>query len=208
MTAEGIVDGLDLGVSFTPVREAINRLASEGLVEYVRGAGAFVREIDANELAELYEVRETLESKAAANAARQINEHELEELEAICHDWRHLVDEIRNRKQLHATAEQMAAWTAGEEAFHSLLVVASRNRWLIRMVDQMQLVARTFHSQRTMCEFLTLENAATTLASHEELIQLLRDRNAQSACDWMVEHIQIARRCVLDHLRRTGRRGS
>lgn len=193
----------DLGVSFTPVREAINRLASEGLVEYVRGAGAYVRQVGPRELAELYEVRETLEPQAAASAARQISDHELEELQAICDDWHRIVEAIRDNGQPHATPEQMAVWTGGEVAFHAMLVVASRNRWLIRIVDQMQVVAQTFHPQRNMSEFLTLHNASITWRSHMELVRALRRRDADAARDWMTEHIRTGRRCVLEHLRRS-----
>ena len=70
----------ELGISFTPLREAINQLASEGLVEYVPGGGAFVRRLDRHQLAQLYDLREALEPFAAAEAAKHITEHELEEL--------------------------------------------------------------------------------------------------------------------------------
>ena len=58
-----------LGTSFIPVREAISRLASEGLVKQVAGAGAFVRSFDRQEISEIYDVRELFEPFAAAQAA-------------------------------------------------------------------------------------------------------------------------------------------
>ena len=58
-----------MNVSLAPVREAIQRLATEGLVEHVPGAGAFVRKSSPQDLEELYVLREAVESCAAAEAA-------------------------------------------------------------------------------------------------------------------------------------------
>ena len=60
----------EIGVSVIPVREAIHRLASEGLVEHVPGSGSFVRKTDLHDLDNLYVLRDALESCAAGEAAR------------------------------------------------------------------------------------------------------------------------------------------
>ena len=52
----------DIGVSLAPVREALSRLATEGLVEHVPGAGVFVRKLDRQDLEELYILRDAIES--------------------------------------------------------------------------------------------------------------------------------------------------
>ena len=58
----------EVGISFTPVREALNRLVSEGLLEYRAGLGVFVPECSRREIEELYEVREMLECAAVDGA--------------------------------------------------------------------------------------------------------------------------------------------
>src|SRR5690242_601727 len=64
-----------LGTSRGPVREAVSRLASEGLVEKIPGVGAFVRApADADELREVYQFREALECAAAELAATRLTE--------------------------------------------------------------------------------------------------------------------------------------
>ena len=73
----------EIGVSVIPVREAINRLSSEGLVEHVPGAGAYVRKTNRQDLNNIYVLRDALESCAAAEAAQYITEDQLEELEHI-----------------------------------------------------------------------------------------------------------------------------
>ena len=62
----------EIGVSVMPVREAINRLTSEGLVEHVPGAGAFVRKVDREQLNHLHVLRDALEGCAAGEATRNI----------------------------------------------------------------------------------------------------------------------------------------
>ncbi|MCF7849436.1 MAG: GntR family transcriptional regulator, partial [Kiritimatiellales bacterium] len=72
--------GKELGISATPVREAIGQLANEGFVELVPQLGAVVRRVSRDELVELYEMREALEPYAAARAAERINAGRLDEL--------------------------------------------------------------------------------------------------------------------------------
>ena len=72
-------------VSVIPLREAINRLASEGLVNQIPGTGAFVHSPDGRELQELLIFRESIES-AAAEAARHISDRELDARQAVLDD--------------------------------------------------------------------------------------------------------------------------
>lgn len=73
-----------LGVSRTPIREALHRLSSERLVEISPNRGARVASWSARDLAEIYELRALLESHAAARAALQIDRSGLQRLEELC----------------------------------------------------------------------------------------------------------------------------
>ena len=73
-------------VCVIPLREAINRLASEGLINQIPGTGAFVHSPDGRELQELLIFRESIES-AAAEAARHISDRELDARQAVLDDW-------------------------------------------------------------------------------------------------------------------------
>lgn len=72
-----------LGVSRTPIREALGRLAREGLVRQHPGRGAFVSEISVPDLVELYQMREALESHAVRLAAETVDEHGRQTLREI-----------------------------------------------------------------------------------------------------------------------------
>ena len=87
----------EIGVSVIPVREAINRLASEGLVEHFPGAGAFVRKPDRQDLDNLYVLRDAVESCAAAEAARYITDGQLAELKSLLEDAEQILEQIQHQ---------------------------------------------------------------------------------------------------------------
>jgi DNA-binding GntR family transcriptional regulator len=191
-----------IGMSMTPVREAMARLASEGLIKHVPGGGAFVREINRREYAQLYDLRAVLEPFAAAQAAMHISIYELQEMRAICKDSRAIRDEIREAGQRHATPPQMARWLRNEKRFHELLVRASRNPWLEKIVGDLQLLAFGFNPQRGMIDFLTVGVAQAACRDHARLLKALRARDAELASRLMKRHILIGRKRVLDFLDR------
>ena len=190
----------EIGISFTPVREAINRLASEGLVEYVRGAGAYVRGMDRQDLAQLYDLRATIEPFAAYQAALHITENELAELRAVCADWRELVDEVRAREDHTATPEQMDRWLDNEERFHGRLIQAARNRWLTKMASDLLFVSYAFSPQRGREQILTLHTASWAWREHAALVRTLQARDAEAARSWMSQHVETGRGNLLAYL--------
>ena len=187
----------EIGTSFTPVREAINRLASEGLVEYVAGSGAFVRRVDRHELSQLYDVRELFEPFAAAEAAQHITAHEIDELRSICKDWKSITSSLSEKRL--ATEADMNRWLDNEERFHGLLISASRNRWLEDIMSDLRLAGHCFQPQRSKPEILTIKVAKSTIASHEALIKALAARDPEKANALTLEQIQRGRKAVLAH---------
>lgn len=111
-----------LGISRTPVREAIRRLESEGLLIHLPRQGAVVRELSYREVIELYEMREVLEGTAARLAARHASEAEIAELETL------------NERML-AAASDPAAIAQANEAFHDVMYRAANNRFTIATLE-------------------------------------------------------------------------
>lgn len=197
----------EMDVSLAPVREAIHRLATEGLVEHIPGAGAFVRKPSPQDLEELYVLREAVESCAAAEAARYINDRQLDALDEVCRGLREVVDEIRRRKPQTATEPLLDRWLDGEEQFHSIIVEAARNRLLMKVILEYRAVGQVFEMQRHREAILTLTVAAETCRGHEAIAEALRRRDADAAHRLMSTHIQMGRRTVLDYLRESRRSG-
>ncbi len=194
----------EIGVSVIPVREAINRLTSEGLVEHVPGAGAFVRKVDREQLNNLYVLRDALESCAAGEAARNITPYQLEELESLLEEAREISRQVASNAKKFATKRQMNLWLDNEQRFHELLVESAQNPLLARVVHEHRAIGQVFDAQRGAPRLLPAEVAAYTCAGRSELIEALRARDHSRARQRTSEQIQRGRKQVLDHLRRKG----
>ena len=170
----------ELGTSFIPVREAISRLASEGLVEQVAGAGAFVRVFDRQEISEIYDVRELFEPFAAGQAARFLTDHELGELKSLLTQWEELGEVILGRKR-GATTADLDRWLQLNEEFHEVMIKASRNRYLSKVTRDVNVLSQCFAAHRGSPKLLSEATVRSTLASHRELYQHLAARDSDAA---------------------------
>lgn len=146
-----------LGVSRTPVREALQRLAAEGLVTWIQGRGAFVSGLSIPDVVELFQVREALESYAARLAARSEGHREITPFIERFEASRSLVVEgdLDGYYRLIGEFDQMVLQLAGngrlrtavEDVWtHALRVrrLANRNAdRLLATVDEHQEIART-----------------------------------------------------------------
>ncbi len=192
----------EIGVSVIPVREAINRLTSEGLLEHIPGAGAFVRSPDRQELDHIYVLREALESCAAAEAAKYCTEEQLDEMEYYLERSLKTVQEIRKQSTGHSTKSQFNRWLDDEQKFNERLVEASRNPLLAKVVHENRIISNVFDAQRDNPGLLTVEMAEATCKSKSELIAALRERDSEKARQLMSEHIRRGRKNVLAFLRK------
>ncbi len=194
-------------VSLAPVREAINRLATEGLVEHVPGAGAFVRKSSPQELEELYVLREAVESCAAAEAAHNISQKQLDSLEEVRGEFEAILTTIRRQKSQMATEGMLDHWLDCEERFHLIVVEAARNRLLAKVIADNTALGQVFGVQRHRAAILTLAVAEETCRDHAAIAEALRNRDAGTARQLMSDHIQKGRKTVLEYLRSHRRNG-
>ena len=172
-----------LGISRTPVREAVRRLESDGLVIHQPRLGATVRKLDYLEITELYEMRGVLEGTAARLAARSASQIELEELDAINREMRAATDV----RQLYEANRQ----------FHGVLLSAARNRFLVKSVEAVQKTLLILGSS-TLEESL---RAAGAIEEHEAILAALRNRDGDAAEASMRAHIEAAQKARLRQLR-------
>jgi len=195
-----------IGVSVIPVREAIGRLVSEGLVEHVPGAGAFVRNPNREDLEELYVLRDALESCAAAEAARYITPHQLDDLAALMTDFHAIQELVRQRSEGYATPAQFHRWLDCEAAFQEIVIEASRNRLIAKVIREHRAVTLVFESQRNSSKLLTVALAERTCRDKEALLEALRNGDGPLARELMSAQIQRGCRDVLAFLRQQERR--
>ena len=117
-----ITIGEELGVSRTPVREALRQLELEGLVKIIPNKGAYVTGISRKDVADIYKIRSMLEGMCARWATEHITEKQIEELEEVL-----LLSEFHLRKKSEGQTEQV---TELDGKFHKILYEASNSRIL------------------------------------------------------------------------------
>lgn len=123
----------EMGVSRTPVREAIRKLEKEGFVTIEPRRGAYASDVSVKELIDVLEVRQFLEGMAAELAASQVNEEGRKDLVEAENSYREAVMNSNIQDIIHA-----------DEVFHKVVVNCSNNRTLIQMVNQVQELALRF----------------------------------------------------------------
>lgn len=162
-----------LGISRGPLREAIQRLAGEGLITVISHRGAFVRTFERAEVVELYELRSALELHAARLACERASEDDLTDLEAM-------LDETESRMN---KASRRAY--PPELDFHLRLVLLAGNQALMRAAKKTQRqisLARSMSAKRPI-------RARAAVVEHAEVVQALRARDSKRATQLMSDHL-------------------
>jgi DNA-binding GntR family transcriptional regulator len=190
----------EMGISRTPVREAIRQLIMEGLVEQVPRFGTLVRIPDRRDLAELFEVREALESYAAAEAARRITPEDLELITRLYRQMRTVTRQAQTTDRPVLEGTRLQQFLAADMGFHLLLIRATGNRRMMKITAEMGVLVRIFGHRR---QVHTAEIARQACRYHRKILDALRKRDADAARDWVVRHLHASRRqtlASLDHL--------
>jgi DNA-binding GntR family transcriptional regulator len=190
-----------LGISRTPVREALSRLCSDGVVREVPGFGVLVHMPDEKELRELYGMREVLECYAAREAARNITDEELKRLAELLLQWRAMARHLQQSGESTLDQRMQDRWIKIDEKFHEIVLRAARSQLLFKTVDDMRLTARTLESRRGRAN-LSLGPAAKTLLDHTRLLRALQRRDAVAAEYWMRVQLAVGRDRHIAEVRR------
>jgi DNA-binding GntR family transcriptional regulator len=178
--------GRRLGISRTPVREALALLRSEGLVETPPNRPATVRDFAPEDLHEIYSLRAVLEGYAARLAADRLDDAQLEALQRSCDRYRELVPRDDLLREL----------TDENFTFHSTIHQAAGSERLLAMIHQVTAVPLIYRSYLTYSP----DNRETAWRDHVRVLGALRMRNGESAEALMKAHVLWARDVALDHL--------
>lgn len=179
----------ELGVSRTPIREALTQLENEGLVQLVPNKGAVVTGISAKDIQDIYTIRIMIEGLAARWAAENIDEAELVELrEAI------------DLEEFYTSRGDVPRLIGLDTSFHQIIYRAAKSAPLQHML-------RTFHHyvQHARTQSIAAPGRAQhALAEHKAILQAIAERDGGRAERLTAEHIQNASRNLLATLQAAG----
>ncbi|MCZ8133797.1 MAG: GntR family transcriptional regulator [Rhodobacteraceae bacterium] len=171
------------GIGIAPVREALNRLSSEGLVERKSQRGFFVTQISMNALEELVKTRIWLETLALRESIRNATE-EWEEQLVLSY---HRLARTNRRMPPEAGRELSEEWELRHKEFHLLLLDRCGSAWLLGFCSTMmdQAVRYRSLSMNIHPSLLRREGAA---AEHQSLLNAAIDRDEDRACLLLADH--------------------
>ena len=173
----------ELGVSRTPVREAIRKLELEGLVIMLPRKGAYVADISSRDLVEIFEVRCALERLAAGLAAERITPEELEELESILVRISECVDN-----------GDLDKFVEHDIIFHDVLYKVSRNLRLAQIISSFREQIRRFR----MDSLAQPGRMKAALEEHKKIVDAISQRDVALAERLAVKHIENAETRLMD----------
>ena len=181
----------ELGLSRTPVREALRMLEAEGLVVSERNRGAIVRPLSPTEVADLYGLRIRLESYAVEVATERATEAEFGELLASADAF----SEIRGTVDVD-TVDGVRLIHGANQAFHEAIIAAARHRRLATMLARTVDIPLVFQAFRSFGP-AEIERSDTF---HHLIVSAIARRDGPRAAALMAEHIAQGRDAVLDAL--------
>jgi DNA-binding GntR family transcriptional regulator len=183
----------ELGVSRTPVREALRRLEAEGLVEYVPQRGVVVRQVSVEEVSQIYDVRVLIEGHAAKLTANNAQLQDIQTLEMLCTSFMAVMDGEETQPE-----KVPKLWELNNR-FHSSIVDFSGNIILARILRiglQVPGIYRTYY-------WYDDNNKESSRQFHCKITDAIKERNAPKAEQLMQQHLIEAKALIIETMERT-----
>jgi DNA-binding GntR family transcriptional regulator len=170
-----------LGVSRTPVREALHRLSECGLLELAAGRGLVVVELNKQQMIELYAMREVLEGAAAGLAAQHASAAEIDTMARLLEEFLSAGDEPEKLAHIN-------------RLFHQTVYDAAHNRYLLQTLNQLRdAMALLRHTT-----FALPGRSLAVDAEHQAIVQAIRERSPERAEQAARLHIREAQRARME----------
>ncbi len=164
-----------LGVSRTPVREAIRKLELEGLVIMIPRKGAYVADVSIKDILEVLEIRAILEGLAASLAATRMSDEEIDELEMISYQFK----KCYQKDDIEGMIEK-------DVEFHDRIFNSARNEKLNHIVQGLREQIYRFR-----VTYISEYNKAKELVEeHENILEAISQRDAEKANEYALKHIE------------------
>lgn len=173
----------EMGVSRTPVREAIRKLELEGLIVTIPRKGAYVAGLTLKDAAEVFEIRGSLEGLAANLAAERITEEEIEKLERVLVQTKECI----SKKDIKTLVER-------DEEFHDIICNASRNKKLTAILNNLR---EQIHRFRVTSLTKNPERLKGIFEEHERILAAIGSRDPERAEELVKEHIENVENSIM-----------
>lgn len=172
----------EIGVSRTPIREAIRKLEKEGLVTIEPRRGAYASQISTEDMVEILEVRQNMEGLAAFFAASRMNDEQMAELKDVSEHY--------NKAVQDGDMQEMIKY---DTRFHRIIVESCNNKVLVQMIEQLQELVLRFR----YIYYDNFRRAENMPEEHFEILHAIETGNAEAARSAADIHIDRLKELVI-----------
>ena len=185
-----------LGIGRTPVREALQQLQLEGLLVRSPRKGTVVRVPQRQDIVDVFEVREGIESYAILLAAKRIGEADLARLQVLCDQMKTVADTMLQTGAKSLDKPMLKQFLAADLGFHMLLISATGNLQLMKIVSDSHALSRIFGTLRQEHTFEIVSGAHQL---HSAILEALKNSDGEMARKHMIDHIRRSCSEALEH---------
>ena len=173
-----------LGVSRTPIREAIRKLELEGLVVMLPRKGAYVANMSFKDLIDVLEIRSSLEGLAASLAAERLREEDISDLERVAKEFEKSVREADIDNVLKKNVE-----------FHEKIFLMANNKKLYQLITSLWEQVHRFR-----VTYVSNYDASLSLVDeHNRILEAIKSGDCELAKKYATEHIEIAEQFFMEN---------
>lgn len=185
-----------LGISRTPVREALQQLEVEGLVERNPKRRTVVRSPDRQDVLDLFELREAVECYAVALAAKRRTPADLDRLALLCREMDRPANELQRSGDAMLSDTKLRRLLAADMGFHLLLIQATGNRHIMKIVADSHVLSRVFNAPRQEHD---LKIVRDNYRVHKDIFDAVEAAESVRARKLMTAHIRKTLQETLDY---------
>lgn len=175
-----------MGVSRTPVREAIRKLELEGLVNMIPRKGAHVAELSVKNIMDVLEVRSSLDGLATSLAATRMRDEDLKDLKHVLSQFANYVEKGNLQGSIKKDVE-----------FHDIIYSSSRNDKLIQIVNNLREQVQRFR----VIYMKDFSSTKDIVKEHIEIIEAIESKDAELAKKVAEKHINNQERAIIKSLK-------
>ncbi len=176
----------ELGMSRTPIREAIRRLEREGVLEQIASSGTFVKQPSRRAIVESYEIRIAIECFAVQKAARLMQTEQIQALQDFCDQMRAELHQFRDSGTPHLVGEPLRRYLNADLSFHICLLQAADNQQALNIFNDVNLRSIIFGCRS---HERTLHHVARVWLEHARVTRAIRQRDATAAARALERHM-------------------
>ncbi len=174
----------DLGLSRTPIREALLRLSAQGLITFLPRKGFELTRYKKKDLEEVFELRQMLEPPLLKKITRKLTDEELSKLAA----------ELEVQRKA-AAEDDTFTFLESDRVFHNLLYEFGDNIRLMRIVENIQDLCYLMGAYA----LVTKGRMEASIYEHEFIVKAMKGKDPEKAARAMSEHLEEIRRAVLEN---------